>query len=411
MSKKRIKILITLLVAFFLITAVNQSTAVFNTTIDQEIDNLNLKIQSQKTQISNLKARQDELKASIAEKKKDSINLKNQLSLLESRVIDAQLEIEGVNLEVDKTNLEIQKIEIDSKNLDEDIEVQKNHIASLLKLVYKQDQVSTLEALLLNNSLAEFMNQVKYLSDANEEIGKSVDDLRQQKVRLENNRVALEDKNGDLDELKLKLEKKKSDLVYEQENKNYILVQTKSSEAAYQKLLKQAQQEQAQAEAEIASAEKLIRQRLSAKQQGILDGGDSTIAWPVTKNYITSTFHDPDYPYRKLIGEHPAIDIRSAQGNTLKAAADGYVAKVKYNKYSSNYAYIMIIHSNGLATVYGHVSAVYVSTDQYVKQGQAIGRTGGTPGTSGAGRFSSGPHLHFEVRKNGLPVNPLNYLP
>jgi len=71
----------------------------------------------------------------------------------------------------------------------------------------------------------------------------------------------------------------------------------------------------------------------------------------------------------------------------------------------------MIIHGNGLSTVYGHVSAVYVKTDEYVVQGQAIGRTGGTPGTPGSGPWTTGPHLHFEVRSNGLPVNPESYLP
>ena len=71
----------------------------------------------------------------------------------------------------------------------------------------------------------------------------------------------------------------------------------------------------------------------------------------------------------------------------------------------------MIIHGDGLATVYGHVSAVYVTPDQYVTQGQAIGRSGGMPGGIGSGPFTTGPHLHFEVRLNGLPVDPEKYLP
>ena len=112
----------------------------------------------------------------------------------------------------------------------------------------------------------------------------------------------------------------------------------------------------------------------------------------------------------KSIGEHSGIDIRAAQGTTLRAAAAGYVARVKYDG-STNYAYIMIIHADGFSTVYGHVSAVSVSQDDYVSSGQVIGKTGGTPRTAGAGAFSTGPHLHFEVRKDGIPVNPLDYLP
>ena len=71
----------------------------------------------------------------------------------------------------------------------------------------------------------------------------------------------------------------------------------------------------------------------------------------------------------------------------------------------------MIIHDDVYSSVYGHVSAVSVKEDEYVSQGQVIGKTGGAPRTPGAGPFSTGPHLHFEIRKNGLPVDPLNYLP
>ena len=175
-------------------------------------------------------------------------------------------------------------------------------------------------------------------------------------------------------------------------------------------MLARAKAEQSQAQAEIAGAENLIRKKMSEKDKQRLESGDSTIGWPVKKNYITASFHDPDYPYRKIIGEHSGVDIRAAQGSTLYAAADGYVAKVKSDG-SKAYAYIMIIHGDNLATVYGHISAAYVEVDQYVTRGEVIGKTGGTPGTPGSGSFSSGPHLHFEVRKNGLPVNPANYLP
>lgn len=378
--------------------------------LDDEINDLNLKIQNQKQQLEALQQRQQQYQVQIEAKQKDRINLSNQLAILENRLAQAQLDIEGVNIEIDKTGLEIKKIEIDSDNLDQAIEVQKTHLASLLRSMYKQDQVSTLEILLLNNSLSDFLDQAQYLADTNKEIGNSLEDLKADKNRLDQNKSALGDKNKELAALKDKLEEKKGNLSYEQENKTYILEETKSSEKEYQSLLQQAKREQQQAEAEIASAEQLIRQKMSQKDKTKLNNGNNTIAWPVSKNLIVTSFHDPDYPYRNIIGEHPAVDIRAKQGTTLLAAADGYVAKVKFAG-DKSYAYIMLIHGNGLATVYGHVSAVYVMTDQYVTQGQAIGRSGGTPGGIGTGAFSTGPHLHFEVRLNGLPVDPEKYLP
>lgn len=410
MKNKLFKSAFLILLSLFIISAGHSSNALINFDLDQEIEALNIKIQNQKKQIDALQAKQKEYQAQIIAKQNDQASLSNQLAVIENRLGKAQLDIEETTLEIDKTGLEIKKIEIDTENLNKKIEDQKLHISNLLRLVYKQEQTTALEALLLNDSLSDFLNQVKYLEDANTEIGASVNDLKRQKEQLDKNKEILEGKNGDLAALKIKLEEKKNGLLFDQESKTSILEETKSSEKAFQSLLAKARAEQQQAQIDIANAENAIRQKMSQKDKDRLEDGDSVIAWPVSKNYITTGFHDPDYPFRKIIGEHPAIDIRAPQGSTLRAAADGYVAKVKFDG-SKNYAYIMIIHGNNLSTVYGHVSAVSVSVDQYVVKGQVIGKTGATPGTAGAGPFTTGPHLHFEVRKNGIPVNPLNYMP
>ena len=159
----------------------------------------------------------------------------------------------------------------------------------------------------------------------------------------------------------------------------------------------------------IASMEKLVRAKLAKLQGKKLEFNDNGFIWPVKKNVITAYFHDPDYPFRYIF-EHPGVDVRAAQGTTLKAAASGYVARVKAGP-KGGYGYIMIIHGDGLSTVYGHIPKAYVKEDEYVVQGQTIGLTGGLPGTAGAGRLTTGPHLHFEIRLNGIPVDPLGYLP
>jgi len=274
--------------------------------------------------------------------------------------------------------------------------------------LHKRDNVTSLEILLVNDSLADFLSQIKYLEDINESVKSSLDDLESYKRQLEKEKANLEKKNLELNKLVADLEDKQSKLSYEKGSKAVLIKQVGESEKEFQKLLVAAKKEQEAAAADISNIEKIIRAKLAKKEGYSLELNENGLIWPVTKNTITAYFHDPDYPFRSIF-EHPAVDIRAAQGATIKAAASGYVARVKFDG-SSKYAYIMIIHGDGLATVYGHVSRVFVHEDEYVTQGQNIGLSGGMPGSPGSGGLTTGPHLHFEVRLNGIPVDPLGYL-
>jgi len=95
-------------------------------------------------------------------------------------------------------------------------------------------------------------------------------------------------------------------------------------------------------------------------------------------------------------------------GTPVRAAAGGYVAFNRTGKQYGNY--IMIVHPGGVSTVYAHLQRFAVSPDTYVERGDIIGYSGGKPGDRGAG-LSTGPHLHFEVRQNGIPVDPMQFLP
>jgi len=382
----------------------------YGDSIDAEIEELNSDIRVQKAKLESLQNKQEEYAKLIKEKQAEKDTLSNQLDILDNRLKQSELEIEEAILEISKNSLEIKKIEIDIENKNEQIEESKKHIAALIKLLYKEDQTSPLEIILLNDSLADFINQVTYLENTSEKIKESLDSLRQIKLEMEEQQKILTEKQDKLNELKKELDNKQAILEEEITNKEYVLVETANSEKQYQALLKEAKRQNDQASAEIASLEKTVREKLAKKSNGNQLETVTNFTWPVPKNTITTYFRDPEYPFRKSIGEHSAIDIRAAQGTTLRATASGYVARVKFDG-STNYAYIMIIHDNSFSSVYGHVSSVSVSADQYVTQGQVIGTSGGAPRTAGAGPFTTGPHLHFEIRKDGIPVNPLDYLP
>jgi murein DD-endopeptidase MepM/ murein hydrolase activator NlpD len=100
---------------------------------------------------------------------------------------------------------------------------------------------------------------------------------------------------------------------------------------------------------------------------------------------------------------HPAIDLASYIGNPVKSAAAGYVAESGWSNVGYGY-HIIIDHGNGYQTMYAHLSKMSVKAGQTVTQGQLIGTVGSTGN-------STGPHLHFEVRLNGMAQNPFNFLP
>ncbi|BDU50175.1 peptidoglycan DD-metalloendopeptidase family protein [Haliovirga abyssi] len=123
--------------------------------------------------------------------------------------------------------------------------------------------------------------------------------------------------------------------------------------------------------------------------------------WPVRYRGVTSPFGNRYHPVLKRYIFHTGVDLRARTGTALYSALDG---KVTYSGWMSGYGRIVIIkHSKGYSTRYAHLSKSYVKVGQYVKKGQQIGKTGKT------GRVT-GPHLHFEIRKYGKPLNPMRFL-
>jgi murein DD-endopeptidase MepM/ murein hydrolase activator NlpD len=129
-------------------------------------------------------------------------------------------------------------------------------------------------------------------------------------------------------------------------------------------------------------------------------GAPGALSWPVT-GQITSPFGWRRSPFGGSPEFHQGLDIAANMGTTITAPASGTVISAGW--YGGYGNYVLIDHGGSMATGYGHLSQIFVSVGQQVQKGQAIGAVGST----GA---STGPHLHFEVRINGKPVDPAAYL-
>ncbi|PIS05485.1 MAG: hypothetical protein COT81_00520 [Candidatus Buchananbacteria bacterium CG10_big_fil_rev_8_21_14_0_10_42_9] len=397
---------IILFPSFFILAQEDQQTQAEKDVVDQYSQEINQK----ENYIDQLSQEINELQDKISAKRSEIVNLNNQLAILSNQVKKIELDIELNETRIEQLELEIKRLNELIKRAEKKITENQIQLAQFIQLIWRNSQKSYLEILLVNDSFSDFFDELNQAKQLQENVQKTVGQLRQRREELENNKEDVEIAQADLsanNELLTQLEVDLTERLGLQQN---VLTTTRQSESEFQKEVARLRLEQQQINAEIATLERRVREELQRREavERFKTFGPAKFIWPVPSRYITAKFHDPDYPFRHIF-EHPAIDIRAGQGTPIKAAESGYVARAK--DAGLGYSFIMIIHNDGFSTVYGHVSKIFVTEDQFVTQGDIIGLSGGTPGTPGAGNLVTGPHLHFEVRKDGIPVNPAQYLP
>lgn len=381
------------------------------TTGNSEIDALNQQIELKKKRIAELEKAMSEYNDKISKTRLEAVSLKNQLSLLDNHIAQVELDVETTQEKLDTVKLQIQGLDISIADKNKAIERQKAILAELLRNLQQEQDKSYVEIMAGYDNFSDFFNRVQYLNKVQQDLGLSAKNLRLAKEELQEKHQQAEERQRAYNELQEELKGKKTDLEGQSQNKQNLLVQTQSSELKYKALVNSLKTQYQQTEGEISGIERQVRAKVEAAQKKNPEEFDNSgsLSWPIASRRVTAYFNDPGYPYRTIF-EHNAIDIGTGQGSVVKAASSGYVARAKRCTSASCYAYVMIVHADGISTVYGHLSAISVAEDQFVTRGDVIGYSGATPGTVGAGPFTTGPHLHFEVRKNGIPVNPLNYL-
>ena len=154
----------------------------------------------------------------------------------------------------------------------------------------------------------------------------------------------------------------------------------------------------------LQSAVKVREQSLAELKQQILVKQARMEAtpsiWP-TSGDVTSRFGSRSSPFGGGSDYHPGIDIANNSGTTIVATAAGVVVHSEWNGGYGNM--VEIDHGNGITTIYGHAAQIIVQIGQVVNKGQAIAYMGSTG-------YSTGPHVHYEVRVNGTATNPANFL-
>jgi murein DD-endopeptidase MepM/ murein hydrolase activator NlpD len=222
------------------------------------------------------------------------------------------------------------------------------------------------------------------------------------KREVERQRQGVSDRRAETQTQLAKLETEKAQLEVERNEANEALVAAQHEAAVVQVLLDEIRQDISAAEEHKdgleADAKRLEDEiaRLQS-QEGEAPG---ILAWPVIGR-VSSPFGYRTHPILGVRKLHTGIDINGSTGTPISAAADGKV--ILSQTYGGYGRAVVIDHGGGMATLYAHQSSIAVSVGEDVTRGEVIGYVGCTGSCTG-------PHLHFEVRLNGVPVDPMQYL-
>lgn len=226
-------------------------------------------------------------------------------------------------------------------------------------------------------------------------IRKTLEDLEIMRKDLESKKKIQEQMKVDAEAL---VAEKEAVIAAIENNEAITMEKLQASRGALEALESQEEamrQESDRIEAKIRELQSLYEQYTSSC--------NGKLMWPSRNTRKISSYFGmrihPIYGYPKM---HNGIDIGASYGTDILASADGVVTTVTNNEGGYGW-YIVIYHGDGISTLYAHCSSTIARVGETVKQGQVIGLVGMT----GA---ATGPHIHYEVRVNGSPVDPLGYV-
>ena len=342
-----------------------------------------------------------------AEKKRIQNTIKNLNNLkndTQKYIEELDKNLEALTDELNNTLLmiDLKQIDIDNTNIvlnetKEKETKQYQDMKTRIKFFYERGETSILESILSGDNLEDILTKAEYIQSVTDYDRKKLNelvDIKNQIIIIEHE---LEAEKAELVLLKEVEIAQKASIEALIEEKTKELEDTASKINTSTAELKKLQAEQKKLEAEIAAIERAILARGNSNR--VLSGG---LIWPCpSSKRITSTFGKRKAPTKGGSTYHQGIDIGASTGTSVIAAAAGEVVISTYSYSAGNY--IMINHGSGIFTIYMHLSKRIASVGQEVSQGQLIGEVGSTG-------YSTGPHLHFGIRKNGNYVNPLTFV-
>lgn len=365
-------------------------------------------LQKQKEAVA---AQRAEMQQNINQLLSEKSGVLEQKQVLDDKNELARQEIELINEQIGLFTSLIKQKEEELEKAKAAEKAQYDMFKSRVRAMEENGSYTYLALLFKAKSLSDLLTNIDMVSEIMTSDKRLYDKYTEARANTETVKAEYEHTLGELGEKEKELEAEKAKLEKEIEAAIKVITDLESNIAEHEAVYAEAKAKEAEIQSQMnkiaaqlkAQEEAARRAALAAQQQYTGAGSTATgsYTWPVpASNLVTSPYGNRVHPISGQTRFHAGIDIGAGTGSAVVAADSGTVSVATNGGGYGNY--IMIYHSNGNYTLYAHLHSMSVSVGQSVTKGQTIGGVGSTG-------YSTGPHLHFEVRVNGGTVNPLQY--